>query len=201
MERTALSLILCSRNDQYMGNSRWRLQTALNYVAQKIHELSREKNVELLVSDWGSKTPLREVLKLSSVAAKMVSFISTPPTIAQMVQKDSPFSDALALNTVARRAAGEYIGRIDQDTLVGERFLEYFFALYEGRQKLGTPLASAILFANQRMVPYRYIVRCPSLWAVRESLQDRNHHQETVLCPWGRDLAITPGPMERIRRL
>ena len=28
------------------------------------------------------------------------------------------------------------------------------------------PLPSALLFANQRMVPYRFAVRCPSQWAV-----------------------------------
>ena len=38
----ALSLILCSRNDQYMGNSRWRLQTSLNHAAQIIHEMDRD---------------------------------------------------------------------------------------------------------------------------------------------------------------
>ena len=25
-----ISLILCSRNDSYMGNSRWRLETSIN---------------------------------------------------------------------------------------------------------------------------------------------------------------------------
>lgn len=162
----ALSLILCSRNDQYMGNSLWRLQTTLNYVAQKVQELSREQDVELLVADWGSEIPLRDVLELSPAAARIVSFIQIPPETARDLQKDSPFAEVFALNAAARRSSGDYIGRIDQDTLVGKRFLEYFFALYEGRQQLDIPLNSALLFANQRMVPYRVVVRDPSLWAV-----------------------------------
>lgn len=149
-----------------MGNSRWRLQTTLNYVAQRVHELDREEDVEVLVADWGSDTPLREVVELSPAAARMVSFILIPPGIARDLQQDSPFPEVLALNAAARRAGGEYIGRIDQDTLVGKRFLQYFFELYEGRQQLDVPLTSALLFANQRMVPYRFTVRCPSLWAV-----------------------------------
>jgi hypothetical protein len=151
-----------------MGNSRWRLQTTLNYVAQRVHELGREEDVEILVADWGSDVPLREVLELSPAAARLVSFILIPPEVARDLQKDSPFPEVLALNAAARRASGEYIGRIDQDTLVGKRFLEYFFELYEGKQRLETPLASALLFANQRMVPYRFCVRCPPLWAVEK---------------------------------
>lgn len=162
----ALSLILCSRNDQYMGNSCWRLTTALKYVAQKIHELGREKDVEVLVADWGSEVPLRDVLELSPAAARIVSFISIPPAIARGLRKDSPFPEVLALNAAARRARGEYIGRIDQDTLIGRRFLKFFFDVYEGRRQLDVPLNSALLFANQRMLPYRFGVRCPSFSVV-----------------------------------
>ena len=136
---SVLSLILCSRNDQYMGNSRWRLETTLNYLAQRIRELGRENDVDVLVADWGSDIPLSEVLQLSPAAAKIVSWLLIPPEIARPLQKDSPFPEVLALNAAARRATGEYIGRIDQDTLVGRRFLEFFFELYEGTQPLDVP--------------------------------------------------------------
>lgn len=163
LRRNVLSLILCSRNDQYMGNSIWRLQTTLNYVAEMVHELKREAEVEVLVSDWGSDIPLQQVIELSPAAARIVSFLHVPPRIAHDLQKDSPFPEVLALNAAARRASGEYIGRIDQDTLVGKRFLDYFFALYEGREKLEVPINSALLFSNRRNIPYRFAVRCPSL--------------------------------------
>jgi hypothetical protein len=165
---TALSLILCSRNDEYMGNSLWRLQTTLNYAAKQVHDLARESQVEVLVADWGSDIPLREVLELSSAAARIVSFIEIAPEVAQDLQKDSPFTEVFALNAAARRADGDYIGRIDQDTLVGKRFLDYFFDLYDGRQNLEFPLNSALMYANQRMVPYRFCVRCPPLATVEK---------------------------------
>src|SRR5437867_6244589 len=94
--RPALSLILCSRNDQYMGNSRWRLETSLNYVAERVHESGRERDVEILVADWVSEIPLQEVLQLSPAAARIVSFILIPPEIARPLQKDSPFAEVLA---------------------------------------------------------------------------------------------------------
>jgi|CXWL01.1.fsa_nt_gi hypothetical protein len=166
--KAVLSMVLGSRNDAYMGNSRWRLNTALNYVAKQAEELGRLEDVEVIVTDWGSEIPLQEALLLSPAAARIVSFLAVPPGIARELQKDSPFPEVLTVNAAARRARGQYIGRIDQDTLVGKRFLATFFELHEGRGKLEVPLSSALLFANQRMVPYRFAVRCPSLWAVEK---------------------------------
>ena len=170
-QQPILSLILCSRNDEYMGNSRWRLETTLNYVADQVEVLGRGKDVEVLIADWGSEIPLREVLRLSPAAGRIASFILIPPEIARPLQKDSPFPEVLALNAAARRARGAYIGRIDQDTLVGRRFLEVFFDVYEGRQKIEVPLERALLFSNVRLVPYRFAVRCPPIWAVEQFIE------------------------------
>jgi hypothetical protein len=164
-KRPVLSLILCSRSDQYQGNSRWRLQIALNYLGQTAHQLGREEDVEVIVADWGSEIPLRNVLELTQEAARIVSFLHIPPDIARVEQKDSPFPEVLALNAAARRANGEYIGRIDQDTLVTTHFLETFFWLHE-KQRLLVPLESALLLSNRRCVPYRLAALCPHFLVV-----------------------------------
>ena len=169
----ALSLILCSRNDQYLGNSRWRLETSLNYVGDRVHALGRASDVEVLVADWGSDVPLREVVALGPAAARIVSFVTVPPALARALQRDSPFPEVLALNAAARRARGAYIGRIDQDTLVGERFLRWLFESIEGMRPLGVQdatLETALLFANRRSIPYRFAVGCPPLWTVERFL-------------------------------
>ena len=168
-ETPALSLILCSRNDEYMGNSGWRLETALNYVADRVQALGREQDVEVLVADWGSEVPLCNVVSLGPAAARIVSFVTVPPRFARELQGDSPFPEVLALNAAARRARGAYIGRIDQDTLVGERFLRWLFELVEGTRSLDVEEASpetALLFANRRSIPYRFAVCCPPQRAV-----------------------------------
>jgi hypothetical protein len=115
------------------------------------------------VADWGSETPLDQVVRLTEAASRLVSFLWIPPDVASTLQRDSPFPEVLALNAAARRAKGEYIGRIDQDTLVGGRFLRTFFDLAEGRDPRGTALASSLWYANRRSIPYRFGVRCPPL--------------------------------------
>ena len=157
--RPRLSLILCSRNDAYMGDSRWRLETALNYVGDRVRSLGRDDDVEVIVTDWGSEIPLANVVALEPSAARIVSFLHVPPMLARDLQKDSPFPEVLALNAAARRARGQFIGRIDQDTLVGERFLRWMMDAAD----TGQP---TLFFANRRNIPYRLAVLSPRLAVV-----------------------------------
>lgn len=110
----------------------------------KVEALGRTKDVEVIVADWGSDIPLGEALQLTPAASRIVSFMLIPPEIARPLQKDSPFPEVLALNAAARRARSTYIGRIDQDTLLGRRFLAVFFDIREHRRQIEIPLEIGI---------------------------------------------------------
>jgi len=161
--RPALSFILCSRNDNYMGNSLWRLQTSINLLAREATRLGRAHDIEILVSDWGSTEPLREAVQLTAEASALTSFVLTPPPQARALQGDSPFAEVYALNIAARRARGAYIGRIDQDTIVSRRFLRAFFDVYDGGRQLTLPLDRAYLFSARRQIPIEWVRSEPSL--------------------------------------
>jgi hypothetical protein len=166
-----LSLVLCSRNDQFQGNSRWRLETALNYVAAHLAELGRLGDAEIIVADWGSEHPLRDALVLTEEAAWITQFLMIPTALAKGKQRDSPFAEVFAINAAVRRARGEYIGRIDQDTLVGSRFLKWFFAAADGAP--GSPeIESAAMISNRRRVPYHLAVRCPEFPVIRKYVDE-----------------------------
>jgi len=157
-----LSLVLCSRNDAYMGNSRWRLETTLNYTAAQIAAIGAEDQVEILVADWGSDPPLAQAVALDPIAARVTTFVTIPPETAKPLQGDSPFPEVIAINAAARRARGEYIGRIDQDTLVGRHFLETFLGWVKaGSAPVRAPLDGALWFSCRRAIPYRFAVKCP----------------------------------------
>ena len=166
MTAPVLSLIVCSRNDDYLGKAVWRLQTGLNLTARTIHELGLAAKVEIILSDWGSETPLGEALCLSSEAAQLVRVLEVPPATARTYQQDAPFSEVHALNAAARRARGEYIGRIDQDTILGRTFFDRFFRLYDGGNSLGFPLDRALMLSNRRGIPFRLASACPPTWVI-----------------------------------
>ena len=109
-----------------MGNSRWRLETTLNLTLLNAQKANFLEDLEIIVSDWGSETSLREVLQLVPEAESHIKFVHIPKNIAIVEQKDSKFPEVIALNAAAKRADGEYIGRIDNDTIVGEEFFRKF---------------------------------------------------------------------------
>lgn len=165
-----LSLIMCSRNDDYQRGALWRLQTGLNLTAQTVHRLGLQNSVEVILTDWGSSTPLRQVLCLTPEAASLVSILEVPARVAQTYQRDAPFSEVHALNAAARRARGRFIGRIDQDTILGAKFFEKLFQLYEQKRSLEVPLERALMLSNRRGVPYRLASTCPTPWVVARYL-------------------------------
>ena len=152
-----LSLILCSRNDSYMGNSRWRLETSINLSLLHAKEANFLNKLEIIVSDWGSKEPLSDVLNLIPEAEDRVKFVHIPSELASKKQKDSKFPEVIALNAAARRASGQYIGRIDNDTIVGAKFFENFSRLLgENVNSLWFDPADSFMFIERRSIPYRF---------------------------------------------
>ena len=145
-----LSLILCSRNDCYMGNSRWRLETSINLALLNAQDADFLDKLEIVVSDWGSEVPLSEVLDLVPEAKSTVKFIHVPPDIAEVKQKDSKFPEVIALNAAARRASGEYIGRIDNDTVVGADFFRKLDRLHKNNAYDELNLADSFLFVERK---------------------------------------------------
>ena len=156
-----LSLVLCSRNDQFQGNSLWRLETSLNFAARQIADLGHLNDVEIIVTDWGSTELLRDVVRLGEEAHKIVRFLTIPTALAKEKQQDSRFAEVFAINAAARRARGQYIGRLDQDTLVGHGFLKWFFTALSDPQSQQFPLESTMMISNRRRIPYDFAVRCP----------------------------------------
>ena len=138
-----------------MGNSRWRLETSINLALLNAKDANFLDKLEIIISDWGSEIPLSEVLNLVPEAKDRVKFVHVPPDIATVEQKDSKFPEVIALNAAARRSSGEYIGRIDNDTVVGADFFRKFQKLHKKNPTAEMDLANSFLFVERKSIPYR----------------------------------------------
>ena len=138
-----------------MGNSRWRLETSVNLALLNAKEANFLEKLEIIVSDWGSEVPLSEVLSLVPEAKERVSFVHVPAEIAQKEQKDSKFPEVIALNAAARRTKGDYIGRIDNDTIVGKEFYTKFINCIDNKENLWFKPENVFMFVERRSIPYR----------------------------------------------
>jgi hypothetical protein len=138
-----------------MGNSRWRLETTINLTLINAQKAGFLDEIEIVITDWGSEEPLSEALSLIKIASERVKFLHIPPAVAEAERKDSPFPEVIALNAAARRASGQFIGRIDNDTVIGTEFFNNFFKLYDNPRESPVDLLNSYLFVERRSVPYR----------------------------------------------
>lgn len=113
-----LTIVMIARNDNYMGNNLWRVATSINSIARNIIYLGAEQEVEVIVSDWGSETPIQESLNLLEISRSLVNFLITPRHIAKIYDRDSHFSRPHAINTAMRRASGTFVMYTDADIFI-----------------------------------------------------------------------------------
>ena len=118
---SGLSLVLGSRNDNYTGNPMERLRTVLEYIEKHF----ADKDVEVIIGDWGSEIPIAEVVP----EYDFLKFAYISPDITRSMLENCPvdFSEVLAVQAAARKATGDHIGRIDQDTILGPKFVDWYY--------------------------------------------------------------------------
>lgn len=114
----AISYIIASRDDNFCGDSFGRLCCSLDALM----DANPEHDLEVVVVDWGSDS-LASKLD-DRYEGKVLRVLSVPQKVCNLFE--TPFSEVHALNLAARRARSAWIGRIDQDTIVGEGFIKWF---------------------------------------------------------------------------
>jgi len=125
-----LSVCLHGRNDEYGGNFRYHLSLTLNFLASNLAQLDCLDEVEVLVTDWNSPTPLAEVLDLIPEACRVTSFIEVDEKTALLRNHaDTDYHTSISQNVSLRRARGKYILMIPADGLLTLPMLRQMMAL------------------------------------------------------------------------
>jgi len=160
-----ISYVIASRNDSYGGDSLGRLQKTLNHTGYILDRNNCLKQSEVIITDWATPKnyrPLKDVLKLNDHIASILKIVEVPALIANKYQLNSPFSEVHAMNAAFRRSSGTFFGRIDQDTLIGERFVDWFYRrFHEENNGFNWPLVAFSgrrnLNPKQSLYPYNFI--------------------------------------------
>jgi hypothetical protein len=145
-----ISYIIASRNDSYCGDSVGRLQTVVNHTGDILKKHNKLKESEIVLCDWCSPEengPLSKRLKLKEATKSILKIVEVPKEIGSKYQKDSPFSEVHAMNVGFRHSSGKFFARIDQDTLIGERFVDWFYNKFHETPYIEWPL---VAFSGRR---------------------------------------------------
>lgn len=158
-----LSIVVTGRNDNYMGNFKYRITTCLNYLARNLKDLGRLDDVEVLVTDWGSDVPLAKVLHLSPEAGRICRFVYVHPTIACAVQSDGSFCQTLAVNVSLRRGKGKFLTLLETDSLFLWHSLQALLELLDGKLAVPFDINRMLFLVPRYKVPWEVVQREPTL--------------------------------------
>lgn len=161
---TLLSILLTGRDDDYTLDFKYRITTTINYLARNLRRLNRLDDVDILVTDWGSRVPLAKTLLLSPEAGKICRFLYVPSAVVRATQNgEEIFHASLATNVGLRRGRGEYLIIFGADTLIPEHALEAILALLEGNAPAGVVVNRTYFLLSRYHVPWHFIQRQPTL--------------------------------------
>jgi hypothetical protein len=119
-----ISFVLVTRNDNYEGSPMERLKTSLHH---NLKNLKKYFNInfnefEILIGDWGSDTPItKKMLDIEEYSNTKIIYFNKNLTS----QFDTPFNEVHSLNYLIRNSKNNYVARLDQDIIIGEKFFEY----------------------------------------------------------------------------
>jgi hypothetical protein len=159
-----LSICMMGKDDDYTHDFIYRITTTLNHTARSIHNLGQVDDIEILITDWGSKTPMSQTLKLSEAATKLCRFIYVRPELIRSTQNgEEYFHISRACNIAIRRAKGKFILSAPCDQLIQQHSLDSLLNLLKGRTKTPINVDRTFLLMPRIEVPWQFIEHQPGL--------------------------------------
>ena len=157
-----LSICMTGRDDDYTHDFIYRITTTLNHTARSIHNLGQMDNIEILITDWGSRAPMSQTLKLSEEAVKICRFIYVQPEVIRSTQNgEEYFHISRACNVAIHRAGGKFILSAPCDQLIHQHSLDVLLNLLDGRIKVPVNVDSTLLMMPRIEVPWQFIEHQP----------------------------------------
>jgi len=158
-----ISLVIAARNDNYMGNSNWRLETTVNYIAAQVQSIDWLDKVEIIIVDWGSASPLRDVLQMSKAAAQIIRYIEVPINIHEKVCQGSDFPSSIALNVGIRRAKGEFIALTSGDVLWKSDVFKNLFSSDKSSFLQKSIFEHSLIVVPRKNIPWDFVNKNPEI--------------------------------------
>jgi glycosyltransferase involved in cell wall biosynthesis len=171
-----LTFVFTGRNDDYLGNFKYRLKTAIEMLVQSANEINKLSLIEIIIVDWNSEVPLSEVLNLSRSAGAVTKFVIVPQAIAIKYSFEGKvFNAGCACNAGVRRATGEYITYLPADILISPLPLENLLRLLKGELNTLFDCKNTMLGVHAQILPWQLVEQEPSVMDWKRYIQISNN--------------------------
>ncbi|MBI4652167.1 hypothetical protein HY745_13015 [Candidatus Desantisbacteria bacterium] len=175
-----ISFVIPARNDNYMGNANWRLETTINFLAMTLERLGRLKDAEIVIADWWSDVPLHSVLSLTEQAKQITRFILIPITSFENLKFDNNFPTPIVMNLAIRRSKGTFIMQTLADVLWDDISLKRLFNILDGKQKQKILLEKTLFVFNRKELQYDMVCQKPSIFFLDKFIKENRENIPAV---------------------
>lgn len=160
-----LSIVLAGRNDGYLTDYIYRLETTINQYSVSLPDDTLDF-LEVILVDWGSEVPLCDVISLTPKARKYTKFLEVPPQSAGV-----GFDQITAINIGIRSSEGEFVMLSDSDCVYTPYSLNQLFAILS-KQQIGLclDLENQIFNISRVQVPESFVQRRPGYEAIQQKI-------------------------------
>ena len=145
-----------------MGDFRYRITTAINYLCRNAKKIGRLKDIEVIIVDWNSEIPLAQEICIAKEISDVCKFIYVPPATASKYNPHSrPFNNSVASNVGVARADGEFILIMPADELFSVSAIGNLFLLLDRQSNTVYYINKTILNISRKMIPWQIVEKKP----------------------------------------
>jgi len=173
-----------ARNDEYMGNAKWRLETTINFLALELKKLNKLELTEIIIVDWQSKIPLFSILDLNEHARKIVRFIVVPFSLSEKVKFDDDFPRSIIMNAGIRRSKGLFIIQTLGDVLWTQNTLHTIFNIIDNRMEIKTPIERTLFVFGRKEIPYEVVRSSPNISFLKDYIKIKGDNLKFYIRPY-----------------
>ncbi len=167
-----ISFVLCGRNDNFLGDFKYRITTTINCLCRNINKIGRLKDIEVIIVDWNSEIPLAQEIYIDKEISEVCKFIYVPPEIASKFNPDNgTFTHSAAMNVGISRAEGEFVLWMSGETLFSEPSLYNLFLLLDKKNNSTFDLYKTAMYISRKDIPWQIIEKKLCLSELERYLQ------------------------------
>ena len=176
MTEPLITFCICGKDDNYVDDFLYRIETTINYICQEIEEIKKGKDFELIIVDWASKKPMHDTLSLNSNLKSSVNFLY----ITENFLKDSQYNRdnipiCYALNLAIRRASGKFIFVTSADIILNGCSLLALFNICSKEIKTTFTTEKSYFTIGRKHIPWEIISQQPNPFFLKNYLERNGH--------------------------
>ena len=158
-ERTSISVVMASRNDDYEPNTNFRLELALNFELHELEIIGRASSVEYVIVDFMGRTPLSETLVVPRKFQDQIRVLRVPPDPNKNPNLD--FLTSTSVNLGISQSRGCFVSVRGSDTFMTRYGWLGLFNLLEESESQHY-LDRRVLLSPRKIIPDSVVGRNPS---------------------------------------